>query len=152
MEGPVWEHQFMRECPTLAFVTAFSLIANTCANVTQRRLNLPKHSMRVLEVHTSNISKSFLRITRVYTLFFLGEYRFSLMLNILNFWRFEAENILKIFLEYRSILVAFLSLQMIAFIHCATFWYMYWYNVSCYVHFEHVLSQSRTSCRGVNGY
>ena len=23
------------------------------------------------------------------------------------------------------------------------------YNVSCYVHFEHVLSQSRTSCSGV---
>ena len=49
----------------------------------------------------------------------------------LIFWRFEAENILKIFLEYRSIEyvcqygVAFLSLQMIAFIHCATFWYIY---------------------------
>ena len=63
MESPVWEHQFMRECPTLAFVTAFSLITNICSNVTQRRLNLPKHSMRVLEVHTSNISKSFLRTT-----------------------------------------------------------------------------------------
>ena len=25
MESPVWEHQFMRECPTLAFVTAFFL-------------------------------------------------------------------------------------------------------------------------------
>ena len=40
-------------------MTAFSLITNICSNVTERRLNLPKHSMRVLEVHTSNISKSF---------------------------------------------------------------------------------------------
>ena len=71
-----------------AFVTAFSLITNICSNVTQRRFNLPKHSMRVLEVHTSNISKSFLRTTIVSTLFFLGEYCFSLMLNILNFLAF----------------------------------------------------------------
>ena len=63
MESPVWEHQFMRECPTLAFVTAFSLITNICSNVTQCRLNLPKHSMRVLEVQTSNISKNVLRTT-----------------------------------------------------------------------------------------
>ena len=56
----------MRECPTLAFVTAFSLITNICSNVTQRRLNLPKHSLRVLEVHTSNISKVFLRTTIMY--------------------------------------------------------------------------------------
>ena len=35
MESPVWEHQFMQECPTLAFVTAFSLITNICPNVTQ---------------------------------------------------------------------------------------------------------------------
>ena len=55
MESPLYEHQFMRECPTLAFVTAFSLITNICSNVTQRRLNLQKHSVRVLEVHTSNI-------------------------------------------------------------------------------------------------
>ena len=51
----------MRECPTLAFVTAFSLITNICSNLTQRRLDLPKHSMRVLEVNTSNISKSFFK-------------------------------------------------------------------------------------------
>ena len=57
--------QFMRECQTLAFVTDFSLITHISSNVTQRRLNLPKHSMRVLEVHTSNISKSFLRTTIV---------------------------------------------------------------------------------------
>ena len=55
MKSPVWEHQFMRECPTLAFVTAFSLITNICSNVTQCRLNLPKYSMRVLEVHASHI-------------------------------------------------------------------------------------------------
>ena len=60
------EIQFMREFPALAFVTAFSLITNICSNVTQRRLNLPKHSMRVLEAHSSNISKSFLRTTIVY--------------------------------------------------------------------------------------
>ena len=54
----------------LAFVMAFSLITNICSNVKQHRLNLPKHSMHVLEVHTSNISKSSLRTTIVYTLFF----------------------------------------------------------------------------------
>ena len=51
----------MRECPTIAFVTAFSLITNICSNATQCRLDLPKHSMHVLEVHTSNISKSFFK-------------------------------------------------------------------------------------------
>ena len=65
MEGPVWEHQFMRECPTLAFAMAFSFITNICSNVKQHKLNLPKHSMRVLEVHTSNIGKSILRTTIV---------------------------------------------------------------------------------------
>ena len=35
------------------------------SNVTKRRLNLTKHSMRVLEAYTSNISKSFLRTTIV---------------------------------------------------------------------------------------
>ena len=35
-------------------------------SLTQCRLNLPKHSMRVLEVHTSNISKNVLRTTIVY--------------------------------------------------------------------------------------
>ena len=65
MESPVWEYQFMRECPTLAFVTAFSII-NICSIVTQCRLNLPKHSMRVLEVHTSNLNKRVLRTTIVY--------------------------------------------------------------------------------------
>ena len=56
----------MQECPTLAFVTAFFFIPNICSNVTQRRLNLPKHSRRVLEVHTSKISKRFLRTTIMY--------------------------------------------------------------------------------------
>ena len=64
---------------------AFSLITNICSNVTQRRLNQPKHSMRVPEVHTSK--KVFEDHYRVYTLF-LGEYCFSLMLNILNFLAF----------------------------------------------------------------
>ena len=68
MESPVWELQFMREYSTFAFVMAFSLITNICSNVTQGRLNLPKHSMHVLEVHTSNISKSFLRTTIVYVM------------------------------------------------------------------------------------
>ena len=66
MESSVWKYQFIRQCLALAFVMAFSMITNICSNVTQCRLNLPKHSMCVLEVHTSNISKSVLRTTIVY--------------------------------------------------------------------------------------
>ena len=73
--------------------------------------------------------------------FFLEEYCFSDSSSIfLISWRFEAKNILKIFLEYRPMVyvcqhgVAFLSLQMIAFIHCATFWYHVTYISSmCYL-------------------
>ena len=90
-----------------------------------------------------------------YTLF-LEEYCFSDSSSIfLIFWQFEAENILKIFLEYRTIEyvcqhgVAFPRLQMIAFIPLCNFLVHVLYNVSCYVHVEHELSQSRTSCRGV---
>ena len=69
----------------------------------------------------------------------------------LIFWHFEAGNILNIFLEYMSIEyvcqrgVAFLSLQMIAFIPLYNILVPLLYNVSCCVHVEHVLSQSRTS-------
>ena len=83
----------------------------------------PSHRYGFHEFHTGQF----------YTLFFfLEEYCFSNSGSIfLIFWRFEAKNILKMFLEYRSIEyvcqhgVVFLRLQMIAFTHCATFWYMY---------------------------
>ena len=51
--------------PNSCFCDGLSLITNICSIVTKCRLNLTltKHSMRVLEVHTSNISK---RTTIVY--------------------------------------------------------------------------------------
>ena len=45
--------------PNSCVCDGFLFDHDICSNVTQRRLNLPKHSMRVLEVYTSNLSKSF---------------------------------------------------------------------------------------------
>ena len=73
------------------------------------------------------------KIKAGYTLF-LEEYCFSDSGSIfLIFWRFEGENILRIFLQYRPIL---------DYIEYDSVYTLCNILVSCYAYFEHVLSQS----------